>query len=176
MARNRARILTRGGRSVRETMWIFITETVTTLSSSNAATLINVLNAAALALRPFTIVRTHGVFGVRSDQTATSETYDGAVGMSVVSQQATGVGITAVPTPYLDMGSDLFFVHQMMVGRFLDLTAAGFEMNALTWWQYESKAMRKVNDDQDIAVVVETSSLSSGAAVHHAARMLIKLH
>ncbi len=174
MARRRS--FPRGGRQVRETLWLGIDEVVQTLASANTAALINSLNAAALALRPFTITRTVGFFGVRSDQTATSETYDGAVGMAVVSDQASAIGITAVPTPWTDLGSDLFFTHQMLMGRFLDLTAAGFEMNALTWIQYESKAMRRVNEDQDIVVTVEGSSLSAGCAVHHAARILVKLH
>ena len=70
MARKR---FIRGGRSVRETMWISLDETQTTLASANSAALILVLNAAGLALRPFTIIRTRGTLLVRSDQLAASE-------------------------------------------------------------------------------------------------------
>jgi hypothetical protein len=166
----------RGGRAVRETLWIGISETVTTLAAANTATLINALNAPALALTPFTIVRTVGFMGIRSDQTGVSETYDGAIGFSVVTAQALAIGITAVPTPWTDQGSDAFYVHQVMMQRFLFITGAGVESGMLSWKEYDSRAMRKVNDDEDIAFVAETSSLSTGAVIHHAARMLVKLH
>ncbi len=87
----------RSGRQVRETLWVGITESVTTLASANSAFLINSGNAALLALRPFTIVRTLGYFATRSDQTGASENYDAALGISVVSDQALAIGITAVP-------------------------------------------------------------------------------
>ena len=67
------------------------------------------LNAAALALRPFTIVRSRFEVGIISDQTAATEDQLGAIGMAVVSDQAVAVGVTAVPTPITDMGSDLWF-------------------------------------------------------------------
>ncbi len=172
----RRRTFTRQGRQVRETFWSGVTETVTTLASSNAAALISSASASLLAVRPFTVVRTHGFFGVRSDQTATSETFDAALGYAIVSDQASAIGVSAVPTPFTDLGSDMFFVHQTLMGRFLDLTAAGFEGNTLTWMHYDSKAMRRVNDDQDLTIMIETSSLSAGCAVHHVGRVLIKLH
>jgi hypothetical protein len=63
------------------------------------------LNAAALALRPFTIVRSRFTYGVISDQAASLEDQVGAVGIAVVSDQAVAVGATAVPTPITDLGT-----------------------------------------------------------------------
>jgi len=107
----RARGFIRGGRSVRETEWIGINETITSLAGPGAATLIGTFSAAALALRPFTIVRTVGFLGIRSDQAVADESYDVALGMAIVSDQASAAGINSVPTGWLDLESDLFFVH-----------------------------------------------------------------
>ena len=67
MVRNRA-FRTRGGRQVRESAWIGFDNTITALGGGGSvAALILSLNATALAFRPFTIVRTRGFFGIRSD-------------------------------------------------------------------------------------------------------------
>ncbi len=176
MARNRSRIF-RGGRQVRQSLWIGLGETNTALVGANTAALILSLNTAALALRPFTVVRTRGFLGVRSDQAAVSESYDGALGLAVVSDQASAIGVTAVPTPFTDLGSDMFFVHEMLFGRFSFLSSIGHQANLIEPWKsFDSKAMRKVDDDQDVVVTIESSSLSSGTVVTTAARMLVKLH
>jgi len=41
---------------------------------------------------------------------------------------------------------------------------------------YDSRAMRKVPEGSDIAVVIETSAVSLGAVVQTAGRVLVKLH
>ena len=176
MARRTARTFLRGGRQVRESLWIGLGANVASLAAASSATILNSLNAAALALRPFTIVRSRGFFGIRSDQIAADENYDVALGFAVVSDQALAAGITAVPTPHTDIGSDLFYVYEALMGRFEFSSAVGIEQNLLTWVHYDSKAMRRVNDDQDISFVVETSAVSSGAMVHHSGRFLVKLH
>jgi len=172
MARKR---FIRGGKSVRSTMWIRLTETSTNLAAGNSAAILLSLNAAALALRPFTIVRTRGVFQVTSDQTAATERQAVALGMCIVSDQASAIGVTAVPTPYTDAGSDLFFVYEQNVQELTVVTAIGFYAEN-PGQHYDSKAMRKVNDDQDFIVVIENSGVTSGADVFHSGRMLIKLH
>ena len=175
MAR-RFRTVTRGNRQVRESLWLGIATTITNLSAANTAFRMNALNAAALALRPFTVVRTRGFLGVRTDQLSSDESYDVSMGHAVVSSQAIAVGITALPTPQTDLGSDLFYVFETIMGRFQFGDATGSPPNSLVGMSYDSKAMRRVNDDQDIAFVIENSSVSSGCTVHHVCRTLIKLH
>ncbi len=166
----------RGKHQVRETLWLGEAPSVTTLASASSATLISVSSAAILALRPFTVIRTVGFFAIRSDQTGASEVFDGAIGYAVVSDQAAAIGITAVPTPWTDIDSDLWYVHQMKMSRFLFVSGVGIENEQARGWQYESKGARKVNGDQDFVLVGETSAVSSGCVIHHAARILIKLH
>ncbi len=57
----------------RESIWIGFAPTETTITGGTGAVLTHVLNAAALALTPFTVVRIRGEMYVRSDQTANSE-------------------------------------------------------------------------------------------------------
>ena len=150
------------GRQRRESLWIFLTEAATTMASANTAVLVLSLNAAALALRPFTIVRTRMDWFLRSDQTAALEAYQTALGLAVVSDQAVGIGVTAIPTPFTDMGSDLWFTHEIQSSVFAFISGVGFQSDAGVNRVVDSKAMRKVEDGEDIIMALENSSLSDG--------------
>ncbi len=164
----------RGGKQVRQTMWIGVGASNTTLASANTVAQINILNAAALALRPFTVIRTRGTWVISSDQSATTENFQAALGCCIVSDQASAIGVTAIPTPFTDQGSDLFYVYEMAFGRLSSADATGQLVYSSV--NYDSKAMRKVNDDQDINFVIESSGLSAGVQITHSARILLKLH
>ncbi len=173
MPRSFTRTIRGRQRQVRETSWLFLPTVEATLGGAPTAALITTFNAAALAIRPFTIIRTRGIIGVRSDQSGATESFIGDLAMSVVTNQATLVGVTAVPTPLTDKGSDMFFVYEQVISRFQQGDATGQMLN-MTSIQYDSKAMRRVNDDQDLAVVVENEL--NGCVIVHSGRMLIKLH
>ena len=176
MARRRHGFVSRGGRQIRQTMWVETGATVTNLGGTSTAALVAQANAALLALRPYTITRTLGIFGVRSDQAVADESYDAAIGQCLVTEQAAAIGITALPTPFSDLGSDMFYMHQILMGRFEFIDGTGFQANSLTWVHYDSRAMRRCNDDQVDVITIESSSLGTGQTVHHAGRQLIKLH
>jgi len=162
-------------RTKRETVWLEFSPAQFTIAAASTALALFSLNAGALALRPFTIVRTRGLLFYRSDQTGASENYGGNVGISVVSDQASAIGITAVPTPVTDMGSDLWFMMEELAGRFENLTSVGAREVGKEH-RFDSKAMRKVDVGEDIFVSAETSSADSSLIVRFSARMLVKLH
>ena len=168
MARNVVRHARSG--SKRLSTWLGIGIGSTTLTASGG-TLTNALNAAALALRPFTIVRTYMEFMVISDQAASVESQVCAFGMAVVSDQALAIGVTAVPTPVNEIESDLWFLHQVMFARQSNLldTAIG-----PAHYSVDSKAMRRVDGDQDVAIVAEQSGTGSGLILFLGGCMLIK--
>jgi len=159
----------------RETVWLTIPYQATSIGAASTAVLAGTLNAAGLALRPFTIVRVRGFFHVRSDQNAAEETWGMSMGYSVVSDQASAIGVTAVPTPEADRDSDLFFVYESVVGwqGISSGTSAG-ELGIGK--EFDSKAMRKVEQGQDVAIAVETPAVVSAGVITESARMLIKLH
>ncbi len=177
MARRHRGIIGRGVASQRRsTVWIAISPTSTVLAA--AGNLIGVLNAAADALRPFTIVRTHLAVQITSDQAIATEIYGVGIGIAVVSDQASAIGITAMPTPITDLGSDLFFLHQLMWGSFFFASAVGVDASNGRIHQIDSKAMRKVTEDEDVVITLDTASatVGSGAQVEVMGRMLLKLH
>ena len=115
----------------RESLWMFLPVGADIMSSGSTAILAGSLNADALALRPFTVIRTRGIFSLRSDQVATSEDFGASFGVAVVSDQAVAIGITAVPTPETDRGSDLWLVHETIHSRFIQGTTVGFEKDGM---------------------------------------------
>ena len=146
----------------------------TTVLPASFSVLLAVLNAAALALRPFTIVRTHLVVSYTSDQVAASELPFGALGMIVVTDTAAAIGITAVPKPASNTDSD-WFVWQGLIAEFNFADGTGFQGNAARQYIVDSKAMRKVGNDDDM-VIVGQSSATVGAQITIRGRFLVKLH
>jgi len=171
----RSGFVTRGGRQVRESLWFAIASTDTQLASANTAALFTGLTATLLALRPFTVVRTRGYIHVRSDQITTSEIFQGSMGAAVVSDQALAIGVTAVPTPETDKGSDLWFVFETLAGAMSVSSAIGIWEQQIGR-EFDSRAMRKVEEGEDIAFSVESSAISAGLQWMKSGRMLIKLH
>ncbi len=173
----RSGFVLRNGIQRRETLWLAAAATTTTLAGAGTQVLILSLNAAALALRPFTVVRTRGSLLVRSDQETVSESFNAAVAKLVVSEVASTLGITAIPTPVTDASDDMFFLFEEWMG--FVLAAANVEKTfsgAFQPQQIDSRAMRKVADGEDVVTVVERGAIGSGAILHYVDRMLIKLH
>ncbi len=167
----------RHGKMVRETAWFGGIFSQVSLSGANAVSLATTLNAAALAMRPFTLIRTRGIVTVRSDQRAATENYAVAFGRTVVTDQAVAIGVTAVPTPITDSDSDLWFVYEVLAGQISVGTDIGvFESGAMGLnRQFDSKAMRKVEPGQDVVSVIE-NNFSAGTITTIFSRSLIKLH
>ncbi len=166
----------RDGRMRRETQWLDLAPVSNTLGAGSTAVLSNVMTAAELALRPFTVIRTLGIFQMESDQSAANELAHAGFGACVVSDQAVAIGVTAVPTPMTDRVSDLWFMFVEGFNSFLFADATGFASNAGFQTTFDSRAMRKVEEGAQIVFVKETSAISTGAVVRTAGRVLVKLH
>ena len=167
----------RGGRMRRQTQWLASSSISVTLAAPSTAALSGSLNAAALALRPFTIVRSRGYVGARTDNVAvsTAEIYEVAFGLTVVTDEAVAIGVTAVPTPATQDASD-WFLYERIAGR-TEISSAGIAQGQIMQVKdVDSRAMRKVDLGQDLILVEETSAISSGAIAQDYFRVLIKLH
>ena len=162
-------------RSRRETLWIAgPDETAVTAIGASGTDLQSSLNTVSLALRPFTVTRTRGLIWLASDQEAASEVVHGAYGLAVVSAQAVAIGVTAIPTPIIDQSSDLWFLYQQVVSAVSANAPTGGEVGRV--FEFDSKAMRKVEDGQDVVAVFENGSSAFGLTYFAAFRMLVKLH
>ena len=172
---NRSGFITRGGRSRRQTTWIggqFLTNSVATGGTVLTAT----LNAAALALAPFTVVRTRGVIQITTDQVAANEWQAAAFGMLVANESAAAQGIASVPTPLTQSEDGLFFVYEAMLADFALATAVGIAKVSVERI-IDSKAMRKIEVGDNIVSVWEVPAAGNGGTiVRQFIRMLAKLH
>ena len=159
----------------RATVWGDIAPTSSTISAASTALLFTGFSAATLALRPFTIVRFRGLLSIASDQAASSEFQQARFGASIVSEESLAIGVTAVPVPVSDADNDMFFVFADLVNRMEVSSAIGIWQNAVVS-EFDSRAMRKVEDGQDIALCLETTASSAGIRVSKQGRFLLKLH
>ncbi len=171
--RNRTTVL-RGGVQRRQTLWLASTWTVDTVTAANTATLLTQLNAAALALRPFTIIRTRGQIQLVTDQSANTEDQEMIYGHIVVTDEAVAIGVTAIPTPVAQPASD-WHVFEPRASSIRVSSAIGILVEHPST-SFDSKAMRKVDLGQDFITVWETGGASSGATIRVFQRTLIKLH
>ncbi len=169
---NRTRFVRPAPRSM-----IWVGAGITNLAvAASSATLIGTLNAAALLLRPFTVVRTRLVIQFISDQTAVTEFTQAAYGLQVVTEAAATAGIASIPTPITEVNAD-YFVYQPLMQNFAFVSGVGILSNQGqgNYWTVDSKAMRKVDVDDDIVQTVELRS-ATGADIAVEGRMLVKLH
>jgi len=174
--RRRSGFIVRGGVKRRETLWLAYTATISTVALGTGQITFS-LNAAALALRPFTIVRSRGLYTLASDQIANSESQYAAFGHIVVTDQASAIGVTAVPTPFTEPASD-WHVYETLGNRFVLSSAVGIDAGATMNVNYDSKAMRKVDLGEDLLQILETgpTGLTEGVIIQEFHRVLLKLH
>ena len=107
-----------------------------------------------------TVRRTRGVIWIQSDQSAAIENQFGAFGMVVVSDPALAAGVTSMPGPVTERSDDGWFVWQPFV-QSGDLSAGRTGYH----YEFDSKAMRRIEQGFVIAVLAENSSASNGLQI-----------
>ena len=161
----------------RLTSWLAIDANNPVLTPGVTALVTHSLIAAEVAKIPFTIIRTHLFVHAQSDQTGALEFQMWGIGGCVVSTQAIGIGITAVPTPMTDLDSDKWFLHGIGATDFVFISGVGIDAHAGWNYQFDSKGARRVEDGEQPIFVAETSGLTgNGVVLNIAGRMLIKEH
>ena len=158
-------------RSTRKSLWLQFQPIVIAHSGASTATLAFTLNAAALALLSFTVVRTHFEMALRSDQAAALESQTASLGIAVVFAEAAALGITAIPTPTTAAGSSLWFVHQFLFAQASEVTDLTLPQERIS---IDSKAMRKMEVGTDMVVVVQGGGVGNGQTITIGGRILIK--
>ena len=143
-----------------------------TVASSDQ--LLSSLNAAALALRPFTIIRTRLELWYESDQAAVTERPQGSFGMIVATDEAIAIGVTALPAPIGAENGD-WFVYQGVATTMVFLSSVGITTPSNSHYTIDSKAMRKVGANQDIAIMFSQRN-ATGAFLRAEGRILVQLH
>ena len=104
-----------------------------------------------------TVRRTRGVVTVRSDQTGGDEPQLGAMGMIVVNDLAIAAGVASIPGPVTDASDDGWFVWVPFLQSRMTDAARNSEQ-----YQFDSKAMRRVEEGFTVAIVFENASATFG--------------
>ena len=127
-------------------------------------------------LDDLTVIRMHGELEVML--TAASAVLEGvswAFGMAIVSENAAGIGVTAVPAPLTDVAWDGWLVHEEGVLFARDATPLD-DPNLLIHREIDSKAMRK-SHATDVLIacfeIAEVGTATAGAVL--ISRQLVKL-
>ena len=152
---------------------------LTEWSSLGAQNYVAVANAGATLISsvafedPGTIVRARGLISVKVENPALDNDIAGAFGIGLVTAEAFGIGITAVPEPFSDADWGGWMVWQPFGFHWehFDSTGAGKES-----WEFEinSKAMRKVEPNTNMVFVAESQSGAFRLAEY--VRLLLMLH
>ncbi len=156
----------------RKTLWIASAAISGGTALSGTAFIFDqALGTAALALRPFTITRTVGMLFIASDQTAATERPFGALGMFVPSEKAATTGTTALIDPITEEDSDQWFMYTQWGVKADTVSGAPQEI-----FKFDSRGQRKVEDGQDVAVMIANAASAVGVVYTLKFRMLVKLH
>ncbi len=170
-----ARSFSRGNRGQRRLTQWGATAPETTFTALAAATAVLDSTFTVGSDSPETVVRIRGSFDVQSDQLAAQEEPFGAIGIAIVSDQAVAIGVTAIPTPYTDATSDLWMLHEFWSAPMtFGVDARGIaKIDQLV--VLDSKAMRKITEDETLIIVVENGSATAGAEYRLDLRILAKV-
>ncbi len=129
-------------------------------------------------LGEITVVRIRGRFNAFvTAATSAGDGFDGAVGIGIVTSQAFGSGIGAVPTPLTELEWDGWMWHNFFNVRMITGTASDGvnAVSAVFDVEIDTKAMRKFGDTMTLFGIVEVTE--QGAAAMECwgnCRMLVK--
>ena len=159
----------------RTKMWIQAGVGRTTIVGG-AKTLISILNATGLALRPFTVLRTRMLLALTTDQEAADEGPFGVYGHIIVSDTAAAVGVTAIPDPSQLVNPDAsWYVYEPLQTQFVTTAGGAAFLTSPNHRMIDSKAMRKVGADDQLCALY-TDEAGVGSFLTDIGRTLIQLH
>ena len=119
-----------------------------------------------------TILRTVGNISIQSDQLAAGEQQLGAFGLIVVTDLAIAAGVASIPDPVTDAADDGWFVYVPFAQSFAFASAVGFDSKCDRLYSFDSKAKRKFEEGQTIAVVVANAHSTHGLQISAGFRIL----
>ena len=162
MARSRQRPPFRAPRP-KNRSWSGITSAAFTAVAASAKVLLGSFVLAVPTIDE-TILRTVGLISIETDNQATAENQIGGFGLIRVSTTAFAIGITAIPGPITDIDDDGWLVYVPFAASTGTVAAS---LNSVQY-HFDSKAKRKIQDGESVAIVVENASSVHGfdIAVH----------
>ncbi len=111
-----------------------------------------------------TVRRTRGTFYITSDQSMVIEEQYGAFGMVVVSDLALAAGAASIPGPSTNASDDGWFLWEPFLVQ-QTLASAQAAANGVGRIDFDSKAMRRVEEGFGIAIMVENAHATDGLEI-----------
>ena len=163
--------------SRRQTDWLSSADVTAQTSIAAGTSLLSqsFTQAQIQALGPVTIVRTVGLFSVRTDQVANTEAPFGAFGFMVVREQARAIGAGSLPGADTSSFDDGWFGHGFWSAGIVVASSIGLDLQSWSHFHFDYRGQRKVTPDDSIVVMVENGSATAGAEFLMQFRMLVKL-
>ncbi len=103
-----------------------------------------------------TVRRTRGLIDIQSDQSPALEDQSGAFGAVVVSDVALAQGVASIPSPITDLDDDGW----LLWVPFFQKSAANVVSYPHGRYEFDSKAMRRVEEGYSVAFVAENANIS----------------
>ena len=124
-----------------------------------------------------TLVRTRGQLAIHFDPTSIADVVQVGVGLGVYASDAFAAGAASMPGPLSDAGWDWVYHKLFMFGPAFTATETGDSIVDNIQMEVDSKAMRKLKDNQVLGWMFELIVISGGGTVDIAvtARHLFKL-
>ena len=158
MPGQRRRTYAAGRRRAPSTWARDVTTTFVTVPAGNKALLLSIaLNNPGIGE---TIRRSRGMLMIASDQSAAVEQQLGALGLVVVSDLALAAGAASIPGPVTDSSDDGWFVWQPFLANQAGASIQPSQSRAV--FDFDSKAMRRIEEGFGVAVMVENASALHG--------------
>ena len=111
--------------------------------------------------------RTRGLLSIGSDAASGFEEQIGALGFIVVNDLALAAGVASLPGPVTDANDDGWFVWMPFSAQGLLLTATDTSPGSRHRnFEFDSKAMRRVEEGFSVAIIIENASLTDGLTKH----------
>ena len=166
MARPRGRILTRGGRKNRQTTWVAPADQNTVSVASGASVIIGSFAPDDAGMLHPTIVRVRGEVSIRPNSFGADVAISGAFGMAIVSDDAFAAGTASIPRPFDDAEWGGWFVWQSFSNHVESIDQTGVVFPGSISYQVDSKAMRKVGENETMVLMCESQSGAIEIAMH----------
>ncbi len=134
----------------RLTEWLSIVSLADLSVGATTQLIVASFSAASLAtIFPFTIIRVRGIVTVRVAAASTQSF--GALGLAVVTEQARAAGAASLPGPMTNSSGEQWLMYQALMSN----TGTVLDSRHMFVYEIDSKAMRKVEDNEAIVLMVE---------------------
>ena len=169
MARARTRFPAGRGGHKRLNEWVGPPEQGFVAVATTGATLVSSL----VVEEAITIVRTRGMVSIDPNVFSADLNVVGAFGIGIVSAEAFGIGITAIPTPYSDADWPGWLMWESFAFRLEFSDATGVTMPGSLQINVDSKGMRRIGSNEAVVFVAE--SQEGAFTIADCTRQLFKL-